>query len=260
MSEIAPLFAGEVQFGGWRDSHRTGPSITLFLQDADALEAFRGLTARKGNNAGHRFMLACVEIGDDEKPVQPATVLAPANDPPEGNPKGHRYGHSARELVTCGFFNPSNLRVLEAIGTDAEYQDWCRKQPSALGGKDDYDPTTGEIRSEPAHVRRAGEGGTGYKPLFATIPLTNAQHALQHQSGEAACLDKFDPLVDMLWQPGAAADLFNERRKKYVFAWAKSKLARIFGVESIGDIAPAALYDWCTQHGIANFLPAAYRP
>lgn len=252
-SDIAPLFAGEVQFGGWRDSHRSGPSITLFLQDADALEAFRGLTARKGNAAGHRFMLACVEIGDDEKPVQP--VVVPATD---REPKGHRYGLEARALVTSGFFNPSNLRVLNVIGTDAEYQDWCRKRPSALCGPDDFDPVTGEIRNEPAHVRRAGESGTGHKPLFATIPLTHAQHAFQHQHGEAACLDKFKPGA-CSWDQADAAIKFDTMRATHVLSWAKTKLARIFEVESIGDIEPAALYDWGINHGIANFLPAVYR-
>lgn len=71
MSSIVPTFHGEVQLAGWSDSHTGGPKVTLWLADSADLEAFRALTIRKGNHAGHRFMVALVEIGDDEQPVQP---------------------------------------------------------------------------------------------------------------------------------------------------------------------------------------------
>ena len=66
---LQPTFSGEVQLAGWSESHTGGPKITLWLQSAEDLEVFRSLTARKGNTAGHRFMAALVEIGDDEHPV-----------------------------------------------------------------------------------------------------------------------------------------------------------------------------------------------
>ncbi len=71
---IKPTFAGEMQLAGWSESHTGGCKVTFWLQGPEDLAAFRTLTVRKGNTAGHRFMAALVEIGDDEMPVQPAPV------------------------------------------------------------------------------------------------------------------------------------------------------------------------------------------
>jgi hypothetical protein len=68
---ITPTFAGEMQLAGWSESHTGGCKVTFWLQSPDELQAFRTLTTRKGNTAGHRFMAALVEIGDDEQPVHP---------------------------------------------------------------------------------------------------------------------------------------------------------------------------------------------
>lgn len=68
---MTPTFAGEIQLAGWSESHTSGCKVTFWLSSPDELEAFRALTVRKGNTAGHRFMAALVEIGDDERPVEP---------------------------------------------------------------------------------------------------------------------------------------------------------------------------------------------
>jgi hypothetical protein len=68
--KITPTFAGEIQLAGWSESHTSGCKVTFWLSSSDELEAFRALTVRKGNTAGHRFMAALVEIGDDERPVE----------------------------------------------------------------------------------------------------------------------------------------------------------------------------------------------
>lgn len=256
MNETEATFAGEVQFGGWRDSHRSGPSVTFYLSDSTDLEAFRGLTTRKGNQAGHRFMVALVEIGPDEKPVIHAKASEPIADAPANT--GHAYGHHARALVQGGFFNPANTKVLEAIGTDANYQEWCRHQLSAIDGSGDLDERTGDLRCEPAHVRRAGEAGTGYKPLYATIPLTHVQHVTQHNRGQAACLDAYN-WCGHAWAPNDADEWFDKARVKYVLSWAKTTLAKKFRVESIGDIEPAKLLAWATEKHLQHFLPSIYR-
>lgn len=64
-----PTFKGELQLAGWAESHTGGAKVTFWLPDAEALDVFRGLTTKRGNKAGQRFMAALVEIGDDEKPV-----------------------------------------------------------------------------------------------------------------------------------------------------------------------------------------------
>lgn len=68
---MTPTFTGEIQLAGWSESHTGGCKVTFWLQGPDDLAAFRTLTTRKGNTAGHRFMAALVEIGDDELPVAP---------------------------------------------------------------------------------------------------------------------------------------------------------------------------------------------
>ena len=76
-----PTFQGEVQLAGWTESHTSGAKVTFWLPDASDLDVFRGMTAKKGNHAGHRFMCVLVEIGDDERPV-----TAPQAEKPKGGP------------------------------------------------------------------------------------------------------------------------------------------------------------------------------
>lgn len=71
MSELTPKYSGEVQFAGYTDSSRNGPRVTFRLGDRSDLEQFVGME-------GKRYMLAIVEIGDDEQPVQqPRERLGP---------------------------------------------------------------------------------------------------------------------------------------------------------------------------------------
>ena len=74
---MTPTFTGELQLAGWSESHTGGCKVTFWLQSPDELTAFRALTVRKGNTAGHRFMAALVEIGDDELPVEPVAEPKP---------------------------------------------------------------------------------------------------------------------------------------------------------------------------------------
>lgn len=69
-------FTGEVQLAGWSDSHQGGAKVTFWLPSAADLEPFRALTVRKGNIAGHVFMMALVEVGEDGQPVPPPTPAA----------------------------------------------------------------------------------------------------------------------------------------------------------------------------------------
>lgn len=73
MSTKKPTFAGEAQFAGYTDSSRGGPRITLRLSDRDELQKFVGLE-------GKRYMVAMVEIADDEAPAEPTTPKSKARD------------------------------------------------------------------------------------------------------------------------------------------------------------------------------------
>lgn len=69
-------------------------------------------------------------------------------------------------------------------GTDAEYQTWVRRWPSCLSGAyTEY--VNGEGMNVYAHVRRVSSGaGMAEKPPYSGIPLTDAEHQMQHQRGE----------------------------------------------------------------------------
>ena len=65
-----PTYSGEVQFAGYTDSSRSGPRVTLRLSDRADLDRFVGCE-------GKRYMLALVEIGDDEQAVAPPAESTP---------------------------------------------------------------------------------------------------------------------------------------------------------------------------------------
>lgn len=96
---------------------------------------------------------------------------------------------------------------------DRAFQDWVRRQPSCIsGGFSEW--VDGEGRCEFAHVRRVCLGsGTGIKPLFAGVPLTHAEHTMQHERGEAYVLAAFGIVVD------DAAAWFEAKAAEYLFLW-----------------------------------------
>lgn len=77
---MTPAFQDEVQLAGWSETHTGGAKVTFWLPDAEALDVFRTLTARKGNTAGHRFACVLVEIADDEQPVQESVMGNPISE------------------------------------------------------------------------------------------------------------------------------------------------------------------------------------
>jgi hypothetical protein len=85
--------------------------------------------------------------------------------------------------------------------TDKAYREFIQTLPSCLDrGFSEWIMEIGEWRNPACHVRRAGESGIAYKAPYATIPLTHAQHAYQHQHGELACLLKYtrDPQLKVI--------------------------------------------------------------
>lgn len=106
--------------------------------------------------------------------------------------------------------------------TDEAYKAWVRRQPSCISSQfGEY--INGEGRCEYAHVRRAKDSGTGYKPLFSGVPLTHAEHAMQHQKGEAYTLAAHGIIADdaKVW--------FEQKAVEYLSKW-----EGIYGVQERG--------------------------
>lgn len=76
-----------------------------------------------------------------------------------------------------------------AKGTERDYLDWLRTQPSALGTGWDYDWELGSVCT-PAHWRTAAHAGTASKPAYLAIPLRDAEHKLAHQKGDSVIGDR----------------------------------------------------------------------
>lgn len=206
--------------------------LTVDIPPYDAQDAFRlfgapdtpvGL-ARLTNDAAKELM--------QDQLVKETTAQAPK----AGTEKP--YGKYATQLYAGNFFR--NRRVLEAIGTDAQYLDWLKTRQCCvrkMGG------CFGDI--VPAHVRRVANGaGTGVKPEYSAVPMCDAHHKLQHQKGESAVGSK---------------ELMDDKRWYYLIEWAKTRLANSFGQESMGWVRPEALVEWAIGNGVEDLLPEAYR-
>lgn len=77
---MTPVFSDEVMLAGWQETHTGGAKVTFWLQSSEALDVFRGMTAKKGNTAGQRMACVLVLINDDETPITPAENSRPKLD------------------------------------------------------------------------------------------------------------------------------------------------------------------------------------
>jgi len=150
------------------------------------------------------------------------------------------WGTYAASLYKTGFFYAP--KVLAVLGSDEEYRQWIQKQPSAYSG-DFSEWIHGDGRCIAAHVRRAGEAGTAYKPLYACIPLTNDEHMLQHKSGESA-------LIDFDW---------DKARAEYQVKWVKARLYEIFGIDSLTKMHPDDFKHWAEEKELTVYVPRVYK-
>ncbi len=174
---------------------------------------------------------ACVADTMGENPVQ---------SKPEKGP----HGEFARDLVLSGFFNSGKVR--EYFGGDKAYQDWCRQQRCAL---------TGLTPCEYAHVRRAGDSGTAYKPKYSGIPLTHEAHAYQHQHGEQACIEHYK--VDTKGK--TAKEWFDHLAQNFLRTWLLHELREAVNHDSLTSLAPVEFFTWCRQNDLGDEVPQKLR-
>ena len=72
---------------------------------------------------------------------------------------------------------------------DKKYREWIQGQPSCISGQFS-EWVNGEGQCVAAHVRRSHKSGTGFKPDFCCVPLTQEEHLLQHHYGEESLRPK----------------------------------------------------------------------
>src|SRR3990172_3031808 len=252
-------WANEAPLLGYGESDSAGAWLKFRVTPED-LEHFRGLK-------GTVFYLTTVEIANDGTPVVKTAVVDPyvetgeesqdeknrrmtvtieamAKMPPIFTIKPH--GKKAASLYANGFFLVP--KVLEAIGSDAEFLEWIRKQPCAVTGERDYhtDEATGIVteRCDAAHVRTVAAGaGTAIKPLYSAIPLIHSLHDTETKHGKSALYfaahttEQTRNMDDSTLQ-SLGKDWMDKLRDRYVVEWANHKLAKKLGYESMGFAPP----------------------
>src|ERR1700712_1862974 len=106
------------------------------------------------------------------------------------------------------------LRQANAKGTDAEYHQWVKRQPSAISGVfSEYHMDAGEAFSIPCHVRRSSGAGTAFKEPYTQVPMRDCEHKAQSVYGETECLRRY---LGGTWSVEAAKAWFNEKRIEYL--------------------------------------------
>ena len=227
------LFIDELKLMGYGESDSSGCWIKLQV-DEDILTKVRGM---KGGMCEVAFRW----IDNDGTP------------PPVQEKKGE-HGQYIKKLHQKGFFRAP--AVWESLGTDDEYREWIQKQKSCVSGQwSEY--VNGEGRCEAAHVRRANESGTGYKPRYCCVPLTREEHMCQHQKGEEYLLYKYNPsfgIGDML-SNDEAKEWFDTQRIKHCEKWAHAAMREHFQVDSLTNVDPVEIQKWATKLGLMAYLP-----
>jgi hypothetical protein len=226
MNDLTIIYHGEARLADWGETRAGGKYVKVYLDDKDddPLLNFRGLDTATLKKAGHNFNVTITQ--GDIIPVEQSHTKP--------------YGKLASTLYSGGFFLAP--AVLQCIGSDDTYRKWIQKQPSVYSG-DFSEYINGDGRCIAAHVRRSGEAGTGYKPPYSCLPLTNDEHSLQHAHGESI-------LAGLDW---------GKEKNKYLVNWAKKELAQFLGYESMGYVPPERLYKWAREKEVAQYLPRAYR-
>lgn len=171
-------------------------------------------------------------------------------------PSEPSYGHLAKVLRQSGIL--THLDVVTRLGSDNEYQAWCRSCRCAVTGEFDWDAEKGEARCEYAHVRRADQSGTGIKPLYSGLPLMHSVHHLQHMQGELAVLRRFPPSTPIKDEIAAHA-WFNRKAQDSLHRWAWERLKENLGAESMRLVSPGQLTYWFESQGIGHLCPLDIR-
>ena len=247
MTDLDILYHDEVQLLDWGESRGGGKwiKLKLFEGDSDPLDAFRGLDTATAKKAGHIFNVTIVQ-GD---------IVAERDKPMKG-----QYGDEAKALHQSGFFRAPNVWL--ALGTDEEFQAWCRKQKCVVCGDKDYPEEYPEGVCEYAHVRRVANGaGTSTKPPYSGVPLCHKHHTLQHNKGELAsyvAAATYDQKIT-IYSEHNAKDWFDKKRIQHLEKWAHYQLTKTLGAESLTEINPADLYLFCESNGINKYLPSLFK-
>lgn len=115
--------------------------------------------------------------------------------------------------------------VFRTIGgrnmSDKKFLAYISTLPSCVSGRFSQYLESGEGRCIACHVRRASNSGTGYKPEFSAVPLTDEEHKYQHSAGELSVILRYGQgrtgILDCSVE--GAKDWFNRKAELYRQMW-----------------------------------------
>lgn len=171
-----------------------------------------------------------------------------------------QYSTEAQTLYQSSFFRTP--AVWKAVGTDAEYQIWTHDQKCVICGNQDLVEETGEMKCEFAHVRRAGEAGTSYKPEYSGVPMCHDHHQMQHQFGESGVLIKTGTISGSMTDENAqqvAKEWFERKAVGNAHKWVWETLKDQLGYQSWKEIVPIVLITWAEERDLDKYLPFNYK-
>lgn len=208
-------------------------SQVVFNVAADDIEPLKRYLATHG---GHS-LLQLIVLAEDGEPATPAPAA--------------RYEAEAQALRESGWL--ARTDVLATLGTDDAYHQWVTYQPSIVSGQFNETDDAGEPRNVACHVRRAGEGGTGHKPAFASVPMTNDEHHRQHNHGETAVhirWQRLQGIAPLSLDRDDAQRWFDQRLAWHRTQWAERELCAYLRAERLGDIQPLAIVRWAQENAL----------
>ena len=214
-----------------------GAFVVLGLPDMDTIAPFESFGIRKPKSGsvepGEELSISIASVGGATEEEQKSV-----REKKEVEEKGP-YGHITQHLFRGYFFN--NRKLYQLLGGDDDYLAWVRLQKSAVDGAfSEY--INGEGRCEAAHFRSVADGaGMGYKPTYSAIPLTHAQHEVQHREGYAGVGGK---------------DWFDKTALAHASRWAKERMCSAFNISSLSWLEPEEFMEWCATKDV--LVPTGY--
>jgi hypothetical protein len=214
------VFAGEVQLLRWSEASNSGRTIVLQLPEDLGEHPFKRFNVRDRNTKtpGKRFMVAFVEIGDDELPVAQEAPAKPAPKMGSGKP----YGKRVAVLYRTGWM--LNPRVMAAAGSKEDFHDSLLDRPCIMSGR--IDPDAMELMAP-------RNDSTGYY----AVPVMPDQMEAAKQVDEHK---------------------FHRKCIEILQEWASQSIAGQIGYATLGHVPPAKLAEWAKARGLDSTIPPQY--
>ena len=151
-------------------------------------------------------------------------------------------GKLMQALYRGGWFHAP--KVLEALGKDAEFLQWVRKQDvcwccNHIPGDDLNQPAI-----QAAHYRKVASGaGTAVKPPYSAIPLCSRCHGRQHQHGYSVL---------------GTTDWWEEKVAKARQKWGHERMRGLFRTESMTAVPAQHVVEWALENELQALIPSEY--